>query len=1173
MADTTSSAVATSNIEERPIVDSSRNSPEHDGIWASAVKALGDDEVKRLLSVVDGNCNYGEILRVLLEATDSKKAECMRKRWKVNIKGRTIILRDVFEKISIWVNKVIRIGDIAVQYNPASASLPWAVFRLIMQASVNDVEVFGYVMQSVESIAHSIAVCSVLELQYYASQEKTRRTSDQMHSAIKSLYVSILEYLVKVLDYFQERSMVRLLKSTIFSKGDMETHFANIELSSKHVFELAHLVESERAESAFLAIEGLTMETKLIGNFQQKYLENAERILLELREPIQRIPTSLGAIQDGLDKNNRGKILRAISNVPFQQHHKTAKRGRLDGTGRWLLEKGEFQEWRHCSSSSVLWLHGIPGCGKTKLASLVVDKLEENDTVAFFYCMRNPAEPERGQCEKILASLVRQIAINGSNSGILPPVVAKYEDALSSFMDFEDQVWTSEECKEVLLKLMDEYPSVTLILDALDEVNQEDREELLDILSGLLQESPNLLKIFVSSRDNYDISLHLAGCPNIYVDAHDNAPDIEAYIENELDSARLLHGRLSQDLRKEISKRLSEGAHGMFRWVALQIQSFRSLKLAADVRGRLGALPGTLEEAYWEIFEHIQASGEHAAKLATFTFQWLLCARWAVEWDSFAAIASSHLADGYTFEASEVLDVCSNLVVQRPEARTIELAHLSVREFLESVNSRGLHMYLPLESNQSIATACMGHIQKLSISWTQELTNLEVQPQSYNDSYTVEKLSQQMTESKSHYYIILEWFHHVEASRGLRILDPMKTLVLEFIFDCNKSGNTSHVFQGWCKAMRDTRISSYTIDERAIQPKGQPVWFAIALGWPEIVKEYFEYRSLFSEQEAPDLLSNLARGSLVKEDAQHKVPRSDLSLMTEQLEYAINNNEKDIAEHIASYLGVEAEAEAIVYAAKSGHVKMLRVLADHSKVALLAAGNRAIEAAAQEYLACRGGDWVDTAGAIAFLLENKVTVKSGETLLRRAVLYEQTDLVRTLLNYDVGSAARCAALATAVSNGDLQTAQLLLDHGAEPSDKSAVIRALNQNTPVAAANLIKAGFGIDGRFLDKARTPLHFAAEKGFTEVVQNLVERRAPLNVRDVDQKTPLHLAAERGYSNCVSLLLQHGADVLLEDRSGKIPLDLAEERHHIRAAESILNKMRRLMEDLKKKQRLRNT
>ncbi|KAI1138632.1 hypothetical protein F5Y05DRAFT_45349 [Hypoxylon sp. FL0543] len=47
------------------------------------------------------------VLIDILKATNDKKDECLKKRWKVVIKGRAIILRDILEKISVWVDRLL----------------------------------------------------------------------------------------------------------------------------------------------------------------------------------------------------------------------------------------------------------------------------------------------------------------------------------------------------------------------------------------------------------------------------------------------------------------------------------------------------------------------------------------------------------------------------------------------------------------------------------------------------------------------------------------------------------------------------------------------------------------------------------------------------------------------------------------------------------------------------------------------------------------------------------------------------------------------------------------------------------------------------------------------------------------------------------------------------------
>ena len=47
--------------------------------------------------------------------------------------GKNLILRDVFGKIVGWIQKFKEIGDVAVQYDPVHASLPWAGVRLLLE--------------------------------------------------------------------------------------------------------------------------------------------------------------------------------------------------------------------------------------------------------------------------------------------------------------------------------------------------------------------------------------------------------------------------------------------------------------------------------------------------------------------------------------------------------------------------------------------------------------------------------------------------------------------------------------------------------------------------------------------------------------------------------------------------------------------------------------------------------------------------------------------------------------------------------------------------------------------------------------------------------------------------------------------------------------------------------
>jgi len=76
---------------------------------------------------------------------------------------------------------------------------------------------------------------------------------------------------------------------------------------------------------------------------------------------------------------------------------------------------------------------------------------------------------------------------------------------------------------------------------------------------------------------------------------------------------------------------------------------------------------------------------------------------------------------------------------------------------------------------------------------------------------------------------------------------------------------------------------------------------------------------------------------------------------------------------------------------------------------------------------------------------------------------------------------------------------------------------------------------------DKGATPLHVAAEYGYSEIVEVLLEHGADPNIRDKYGETPLHVAAAFGNSKVVEVLLEHGADPNARDDYGATPLHYA--------------------------------
>jgi hypothetical protein len=99
-------------------------------LWERAVEDL-DDEDK--LGVNFERADKLAILEDVLKAVDEKKQACLKGRWKYRKDNKEIIIRDQLEKMAKWVNKFKEVGDIAIQYDPTHAALPWAGVRFFLQ--------------------------------------------------------------------------------------------------------------------------------------------------------------------------------------------------------------------------------------------------------------------------------------------------------------------------------------------------------------------------------------------------------------------------------------------------------------------------------------------------------------------------------------------------------------------------------------------------------------------------------------------------------------------------------------------------------------------------------------------------------------------------------------------------------------------------------------------------------------------------------------------------------------------------------------------------------------------------------------------------------------------------------------------------------------------------------
>ena len=71
---------------------------------------------------------------------------------------------------------------------------------------------------------------------------------------------------------------------------------------------------------------------------------------------------------------DRTAVLRWLSTIPYQDHQTAARKEVQEGTGGWFLQDDVYSAWKASDETSLLWLHGPPGCGKSKLMYVLLRK-------------------------------------------------------------------------------------------------------------------------------------------------------------------------------------------------------------------------------------------------------------------------------------------------------------------------------------------------------------------------------------------------------------------------------------------------------------------------------------------------------------------------------------------------------------------------------------------------------------------------------------------------------------------------------------------------------------------------------------------------------------------------------------------------------------------------------
>lgn len=154
--------------------------------------------------------------------------------------------------------------------------------------------------------------------------------------------------------------LVRALKSMTDFNNKLQGYLESIIKKDQGTKSYTSLLDAEYRQDFGEKLTALSLDG------QGKY-QHLRDVLSNLQMPIDRIEIDLRGVRDDLGDAKRIQILQWISPIPYEQHHNQAKRDLMAGTGLWFLNDERLLGWRASSTSSIMWLRGIAGSGKSKL--------------------------------------------------------------------------------------------------------------------------------------------------------------------------------------------------------------------------------------------------------------------------------------------------------------------------------------------------------------------------------------------------------------------------------------------------------------------------------------------------------------------------------------------------------------------------------------------------------------------------------------------------------------------------------------------------------------------------------------------------------------------------------------------------------------------------------------
>ncbi|KAI1260077.1 ankyrin repeat-containing domain protein [Xylariaceae sp. FL1019] len=748
-------------------------------------------------------------------------------------------------------------------------------------------------------------------------------------------------------------------------------------------------------------------------------------------------------------------------------------------TGQWFLSDPKFQAWKRNSFHRLL-CSGIPGAGKTVLASIVIDHLKarikgdsRDNSAACIYVYFDHNDREPYTILNLYLCLLAQLVQHRDHFS---------KELNIAFRHYQEKAMfpSPSEILDILITEMSSFSRIDIILDALDECSSEVGNIRAEFMKTV-RIFPDNVFILATTRPDLEISREMKASEELTIAAHDE--DLKKYLDGYRNDAaqgklQALVASAGETFWPETVDTIIEKSQGMFLLAQLHMDFLNLRNTIGEFKDGLRTLPGSPEGVYQRTFERILRIRDDFKKtLAIRSLGWLIFAeRPLTISELLCAVAikpeSQNHADLDIVSKEILSSACAGIIVIESKTKVVRLAHYTARQYLEDNEASRFRNF------QSVmAESCLTYLRFNDFT-----------PSSQGNPKEQPLLN----------YAANHWGDHVFQG----VLGTVHKLACEFLADDQQRNNALDAMTETRLAPEDptalhicayfgvANLARKLINRGMCDINSQTVGGKTAMHWATFYRQHHVLKLLLAEKADVNVKDKRGRTAL------HLAVEIEDAYVVKAILKSKNRVKMDVEE-------LDSGWTPLRYAAACGLKRIVRLLIDNNA-------------------------------------DVNAEDKDGFTALRWAAYRGHKKIVDMLVDggASLDRPKKCAQgwtlLAWSAREGRDAFVQSMIQKGIDLDEpnadgETALYGAVKYGRGTAAYLLLQAKANVE---LPDRRlyTPLHVAVDvydkSSDKTLIWLLIESGANINAKTRQELTPLHIAASKGYATVVWLLLEKGAN-----------------------------------------------